>query len=502
MVKKKTIFIIILYFITISYISAQANLYVNVNDSVYDILKIAEMRKWVTSLPQARPYTRKVVLKLLEEIQSHTNISFYEKNIIEQEIKRIKGKVNQAKPNDFLQTGKVPFVVNEKFPLQLTTSLNINSQIGLSDNILFNIDAGLGVGIEGNIYKNFSYMLSFSALVIKWEPDNFLPYSFTKRWDGNIRTVNGDTSDSDGGTSFNFGNGISFGFSTNVQMNYSVFDDKLQISGSFVRRDFGNGIGNLSYSATARPLPAVQINFHPAKWFSYNYLIGSLYGFDQKISSNNAMLSFQQLEFFPAHWLYIGLTMSNIWVKRFELTYLLPIYPILNSQELVGDYDNSTMQGSIAFTFPYVKIYGNLFIDEMRPQLISELFTLPRQQFAFQAGINGVIPYIPLTTLSFQYTKIEPYTYTHYAQRNPNDPKGFPGYINISWMNDGENLGYNIQPNSDQFLIKATSHPLPGLTIVLGYQLVRHGDGDRTKGEMEGRIDSVFFEHQKPVRPH
>ncbi len=84
------------------------------------------------------------------------------------------------------------------------------------------------------------------------------------------------------------------------------------------------------------------------------------------------------------------------------------------------------------------------------------MFRDPALQFGLQGGVQWVIPKLPFTIASFQYTKIEPYTYSHYPQQYPFFDKDY--YFDINWTNDGENLGYHLPPNSDEFLIKIESN--------------------------------------------
>jgi len=101
------------------------------------------------------------------------------------------------------------------------------------------------------------------------------------------------------------------------------------------------------------------------------------------------------------------------------------------------------------------------------------------------------VPYLPFTLFTFQYTKIEPWMYTHYPQayqfvvlpgpvRYPIEP------TDISYVHSGENLGYYLPPNSDEFLFKLKSMPLEFLSALLKYQYIRHGDGP--VGQVEGDI--------------
>ena len=48
--------------------------------------------------------------------------------------------------------------------------------------------------------------------------------------------------------------------------------------------------------------------------------------------------------------------------------------------------------------------------------------------------------------------------------------------MDTSYTQDGENLGYYLPPNSDEFLAKIEAMPAPGWRASLQYSFVRHGD--------------------------
>ncbi|MEM9528986.1 MAG: hypothetical protein AAGA31_20415, partial [Bacteroidota bacterium] len=273
----------------------------------------------------------------------------------------------------------------------------------------------------------------------------------------------------------------------------SFFAGRVRSGFGYMKRNMGIAGTSLIYSGHASPILGWDVSIRPFKWAALNFMVGGLTGWEGSTSTSKAMFSAQQLEFFLTRYFYIGLTMGSVWIKRLEPYYLMPFLPIVMSQSLLGDYDNLAIQATVAVKLPYITLYGVGFADEVQPSDAKNLFSSLTQQFAFQFGAKVLIPLskLPFTTFQFQYTKIEPYTYTHYAQR-PFDNARTYGTINISWMNNGSNLGYYLPPNSDEFLFRLESQPLPGWHFNLSYRHIRHGDGDRSKGQVEGRSNSVY----------
>ena len=198
------------------------------------------------------------------------------------------------------------------------------------------------------------------------------------------------------------------------------------------------------------------------------------------------MFSIHRIELFPFDWLYLSPWESVVYAKRLELSYLDPLFPFFFGQQLGGDIDNLALGGDVAVTIaPFARVYVSLFIDEISFVPLSTFFTRPNNQYAWQVGVKVPLPWPAWSLFVFQYTKIEPYTYTHYLQTVPQ----YTTPIDISYTNDGENIGYHLPPNSDEFLVRLSAHPAPRLSAMAQYQLIRHGTGLLSLGQIEGDIN-------------
>lgn len=76
--------------------------------------------------------------------------------------------------------------------------------------------------------------------------------------------------------------------------------------------------------------------------------------------------------------------------------------------------------------------------------------------WAYQLGSKIAIPDMPFMTFILQYTKIEPYTYTHPLTDTP----GYTEKMNTNYINHGEPLGYKLKPNSAEIKIGLRTSPL------------------------------------------
>ncbi len=188
------------------------------------------------------------------------------------------------------------------------------------------------------------------------------------------------------------------------------------------------------------------------------------------------MLTLRTVEFHPLSWLDFSFGEAAIWVKRFELGYLNPFMLSTFYQAVSGDTDNLLVHGSLSLNLPSAKLYGNLVVDEIGSQgsrapdmKFSEYL---KNIYAFSTGVQIAIPFLPFTMLSFQYTKIEPYCYTHYDQLSPH--QGSP--VRINFTHQGYNIARSLPPNSDESLVRIDTVPLPGMDGRLEYRLIRHGN--------------------------
>ena len=92
--------------------------------------------------------------------------------------------------------------------------------------------------------------------------------------------------------------------------------------------------------------------------------------------------------------------------------------------------------------------------------------------FAYQGGVKLDLPWLPFASLTAQYTKIEPFVYTHPPTWNSDTRLR----VNTNYTNDGENLGYHLKPNSDELLLKLDTRLAADWRADFQYSFIRHGD--------------------------
>ncbi|RLW68333.1 MAG: hypothetical protein B6D68_03850 [spirochete symbiont of Stewartia floridana] len=155
-----------------------------------------------------------------------------------------------------------------------------------------------------------------------------------------------------------------------------------------------------------------------------------------------------------------------------ELGYLFPFIPSLFLQETTGDYDNILFGATIALSWPGVlRLYGTFLADELKPNTPAL-----RNQTAYQAGVKATLPTGIWSLITLQYTKIEPFTYTHYI--TDNTPWYYGLEMETGYQNHGENIGSYLEPNSDELLFSLHVQPSRSWTAHFTYRMIRHGGSD------------------------
>jgi hypothetical protein len=443
-------------------LDAQEQLPVDLDDPVYPVIEIAAIRGIVAPGSAVKPYSESEVRSRLDAARAGQGLSPAESRVLDEMAKRY-------------PKGDAPVAY-----LEATGTSGFRADLSQPDIVDFSVIGE--VGILGSLWSTGSYRLQVEGILDMVNPEAFAPYDFTKQYDGFQVWTEGETVDISNGINGHL-NFTSAAFSA---VSFDFFDHALNLQFSRMRRDWGVGEGSLSLSGTARPIEAFSASLRPVSWGGFSFLAGTLGDWSDS-DAEQKMFSIHRIELFPFDWLYLSPWESVVYAKRLELSYLDPLFPFFFGQQLGGDKDNITLGGDVAVTIaPFARLYFSLFIDEISFVPLSTFFTRANNQYAWQVGVKVPLPWITWSLFVFQYTKIEPYTYTHYAQTVPQ----YTSPIDINYSNNGENIGYHLPPNSDEFLVRLFTYPAPGLGVTVQYQLIRHGTGLLSLGQIEGDINA------------
>ena len=532
--KKNILFVIFMTFCF--YAFSQENITVNLDDDIYSILSIAETKGLCKPLLNVKPYTQKYIFDKVSEIKENIEKSNYKINIKESELNYINEYIKKFETKNGFDFQNLSYRIqnnNEKFPvsLEFNDQLNILGSTGVYQNSTQNavgFDFYNDFNFVGDVTKYFSYRATFFAGLTYmplqemgtynigrwWYTDNlpetsepgfanqnrtvnvkrynsFLPFSYTKFWDGSCHFLTNISSDG----FESWPNEVSLGMGMTTDLRASFFDNSVELGISRMNHEWAamDDGSSLVLNKNARPFVSADLRVTLFDFFSISGLTGILefpnrldldsnafYFFDSdgKIDEKRSDDSyFFQNAFSIAmvdidfKYLHLDFGSSCVWPKRFEMGYAVPTLDRLIYQNNVGDYDNLALFGDIKLRYPGLgNIWFSLYLDEI--SVSKDMFEKTRCMYAFQLGTKINVPILPFTNVSFRYTKLEPYCYTHHSISYV---PYYQQYVAESYTNNGESLGYYLPPNSDEFLFKIESKPITYTAFGFQYQLIRHG---------------------------
>lgn len=513
------VFFLVFSFISGTFLSAQTYVSVPVNHPVYYLLDQAEARGLCSPLPAVKPYTRARVVDAINEILAAEPGRFGKLTDSEREIlEDARKEFTKGEPGLDLWKGMYRFDVQGKkgghFSGDVGIALDsLNSGAYYTDEkkTYLGTDTWGTFFFKGDVGNRFSFNVDFSGGLMRAQRDElgtydtyateldpdptgefvnqrvitysqplaFFPYTYQKKWDG---FMFGSGAISAGGMKF-WPNGFSIAPSMLAEMSGSVFNDMLLLRFGRMQREWGAMMpgSSLVFNAAARPFLGMEAIFTPAPWFAFSSLTGVLEFYNGNGGIYDAANTFQnafsigQMELNIGDRWHFDFGSEMIWPKRFELGYIFPLLDNFLYQNFVGKTDNAAIHFNIKYRYPGLgTFWGSLFVDEVEVSSIKKAFKLDRHMFAYQVGVQGIIPGVPFASVSLSYTKIEPYNYTHHRNYVPwYDSSNGP--MEKAYVNNGVSLGYYLPPNSDEVKVRFDVHPLLRMAAHWQYQLIRHG---------------------------
>ena len=498
---------------------AQTHTSIPMENQIYIILEQAQARGLCSVLSGVRPYTQNVVVNAINEIlgseprgsassAGRRGLSRTEREILEQYLLKF------SKPSvglDLLRGGyygETAISKDDDSPLSINAGVSgdiqgsaaffsggdnywgteiwaqayLNGDLGNFVSYGFDFAGGLikaprnFLGLYNTYYEGFENVpgseYQNEMIRVYTQPLTYFPYSYKKRWDGSIYFL-GNLS------SFEpWPDSLAGGYGIDTEITGSFLDDKLIMRAGRISHDWGSGpVGSsLAFNQMARPFAALEAEFNPVPWFSIASLAGVL-EYNNRDGIKNSSQTFQNafsitmIQFRYKDYVFFDFIDAVIWPKRFEIGYMIPIINNYFYQNNVGDFDNIAMAFNLRLQYPgFGFIWGSFFIDEMN--FTSNIRTLDRQMFAWQAGINLPVPVWSFSSVKLSYTKVNPYNYTHNRNFNP-----WYGDLRMetAYINNGASLGHYLPPNSDEILARLTTMPSSSTVASIQYQLIRRG---------------------------
>ncbi len=235
----------------------------------------------------------------------------------------------------------------------------------------------------------------------------------------------------------------------------------------------------MTLSDNPRPFDFIRFDAH-YKSLKYTFLHGWLVGTPGRLQftvpADTASRYIEETaadKYFVAHRLDIafgnaidlGLQEMLIYGNRApDLAYLNPLTIVESSQRSRGERDNAYWALDLtAHVIPHVELTAAITYDDIN---VPDLFTNAwNDRYSWQAGMFYADMFgIENTNLVVEYTRIEPYVYSHARSREGS-------YTNLDRL-----LGLRIGPNADSWFFRTDFLPLRNLMLSARVSFVRKGE--------------------------
>lgn len=184
---------------------------------------------------------------------------------------------------------------------------------------------------------------------------------------------------------------------------------------------------------------------------------------DDPLQYVNKYVAFHRLEVSAFGFLNAAFSEAVVYDRTApDWAYLNPLIFLKSAEHSLGDRDNTMLAFDLEF-FPFggYKFFGGLFVDDVD---FSKLGTdwwgnlFGWQGGAYAADVAGIRD----VDLHVEYTRIDPFVYTHRLAGN-------------AYTNGEFGLGHRIGPNSDEWLVRVVARPAASLRGSAGFRYLRHG---------------------------
>ena len=436
---------------------------VPLNHRAYFIIDAAEQRGLIDRQMDVRPYSVEQVLSLFSEIEKGRVSAEERKEIdaVREELAMAYGAKKSTATGTVLRNGFFRTSGDDGAnTFAIGVSLTARGTFGAStaDTFAYDVRTAATAYLRGNLWDVFSFDMNMSGGLEKLDPSVFLFNDFRFDDDG-FSFLSADIPSSQ----------FQAALYARPELSMGLFENKLRIRFGTIQRDWGPGVNNLSLSASAQTFPAIEAQVDITNWLRFSVLTGSLEKFlfssdydgrpwpsnyrttdksDYKYDNN---FSIQRVEWSPTKDLTLSIFESVVWKKRFELAYLNPVGIYMFDQNALGDLDNVLAGFDASYRWKGVgTLYAAAVADEFDSASLKKLLTYTRNIIGLQGGMILSVPWGDFSTFMVQATYLSPFLYSHYAT----DDNPWNAMVNTSYVNKGFNLGYPMDPDSLELLMR------------------------------------------------
>jgi hypothetical protein len=240
----------------------------------------------------------------------------------------------------------------------------------------------------------------------------------------------------------------------------SVFNEKMVLSDhprafDYIRADAAYGVFRYTFLHAWILGSESKLYFHPGNDSSTN--LSEPVIADKYFAAHRFGLSFPGI-------VDLGFQEMVVYSNRsVDLAYFTPLSLIESTQRSRGERDNVMWVFDVKTHFlKNMQFTGTILYDDINvPDMFSDLWT---DRYAWQVGVHYADPFtLPNTDLMVEYTRVEPYVFSHGRSRDDN------------FTSLGRILGPDVGPNGDAWQFGLTVTPRWNLSIRGSVLLGRHG---------------------------
>jgi hypothetical protein len=450
---------------------------VPVASPVYDFLKRMEVKRVIAQYPDAvLPLSRREVAELLKTIDEHrSELTATERDVLDDFKIEFAHELGLGTQNMFVVfsgEGGLSEMASgltsdkEKFIYAWQDSANtLFTDLSLSaDSRAFSGDSRAKSGasvlelaprFRGTLKNRLGYYLQLTHGIITGDREVALLDSTIGH--------NRELLDNPGYKDFNFIDGY-----------FKVDADVLTLQVGRERLLWGYGISDkMIVSQNAPVFDFGKIDVHVGN-FSYMFFHGWLLGPTRIVTGGYSGVSEAHVspKYLAAHRfglsfprvIDVGFSELIVYSRRSpDLAYLNPVTDLKDLEPQLHDRDNSLRSIDIKLhSLPNLELYGTLLIDDLVWSKLGSGYYA--NEFAFTVGGDYIEPAgLENADLVLEYTRIDPYVYSHHVPEN-------------SYTNDQFVIGNYLGPNSDDLLARASYVFSRKWNASIEMEISRHGD--------------------------
>lgn len=468
---KKYIFIFIIGVLSFSNLYSQQEL-TPVSDDVYFFLKRMQVAGVIPDYNSSLlPLSRKQVANYLNQINNSSSVSSSDREVLKGYLLDYSFELKRNPEALSISKNGLSGIFNNDKNKYIYYSYDSTNSLFLNGNLNFSQRIG-----NGDSLGNRKITLFEPGLKIRGTLRNILGYYLRV---SNGAKLNGDSND------VNFAAFTDYKLWSNLKFridktNFDSFEGYLRYSASddwisvwIGREQINQGFGyndKMFYSSNTVPFDQINLSIIYDK-LNYSFTFGSLKGDSLGRDIPNKIIASHRLNLNLFKTFKIGIFESVISTQTpFSVTYLNPL-SFLTSADLNSGDNTTKNNANLGFDFEYnpvknVAVQGTLLIDDLNLKTITKNDkSYNDNKFAFQFGVfwNNAFG-IEKLAMTSEYTRLDPFVYSHRSNKST--------YTNWSLP-----LGHKVSPNSDDISIDLNYTFSKGLSLIAGFNFIRHGAG-------------------------